>query len=444
MIIEGIIENLAASAIGAFFLYGASKLLHDWFYIGFRIPEKTEEGEKEKKRVIKLYRRFPWRHAYKYAKNTAETMKNGTAEELYDPTIIVGIGRGGAIYGSIFSYYMKETPLLALDRRYLFDEQGKRIGEDWYHPIDIPKELLQKVLLVAGEYHSGKTMQQFKQRLIGIGAKEIRTCVLYYQTGLPNQVGIPDYYGITSKYDYLMPWQEKQFLRTWKESNDAKVREFTLKSVEMEGLKEGFFLMRHAQTDANAEDRFIGSGSPNEGITAKGRLEARNVGNFLKETVGELDLIYCSPIRRCLETAREIQSVAGGMIEENEKLIEANYGAWEGVKRSDIPKGDYEKYVKDQKYMIPDSTDTYSTIQERANSFLEEMLQSPTTHGKRVLVVTHKSIGRIMVQSIEKKEHQHFRTIPMENASLRKIVVKDKTMTIPYYIKVLDGEIVVK
>lgn len=443
MIIEGIIENLAASAIGAIFLYIASKLLNDWFYIGFRIPQKTKKGDREKKSVIKLYRRFPWRHAYKYAKNTAEILKNGTAEELYEPTIIVGIGRGGAIYGSIFSYYMKEIPLLALDRKYLYDEQGKRTGEDWYYPINIPKELLQKVLLVAGEYHSGKTMQQFKQRMISIGAKEIRTCVLYYQTGLSNQTGVPDYYGITSKYDYLMPWQEKQFLRTWKESNDAKVREFTLKPIEMESLKDGFFLMRHAQTDANVKDQFIGSGSPNVPTTPEGRIEARNVGKFLKETIGNLDIIYCSPMRRCLETAREIQSVAGGKIEEEEKLIEADYGSWEGVKRGDIPEEEYNNYVNDQHFVIPGSTDSYSSIQERAKSFLEEKILSQTIHGKRILAVTHKTTGRIMVQTIENKEHQHFRSIPMENTSLRKIVVKDKSMSIPYYIKVLDGEIVV-
>lgn len=444
MILEGIIENLAASAIGAISIFIASKLLNDWFYLSFLVPEKPKKGEQKKNKIIKLYRRFPWRHAYRYAKKTAETMKNGTAEELYEPSIIVGIGRGGAIYGSIFSYYMKEIPLLALDRRYLFNEQDERIGEDWYYPIDIPKELLQRVLLVAGEYHSGKTMQQFKQRLIEIGAKEIRTCVLYYQTGLSNQTGIPDYYGIISKLDYLMPWQEKQFLRTWKDSNDAKVREYTLKTLEMESLKDGFFLMRHAQTDANIEDRFIGSGSPDEPINIKGRIEAQDVGMFLKETVGALDVIYCSPMRRCLETAREIQSVTGGIIEENDKLIEADFGSWEGIKRSDIPKVAYEKYVNDQCFVIPGSTDSYNTIQERAKSFIEELIQSQIMHGKRVLVVTHKSIGRVMVQIIENKTHQHFRSIPMENASLRKIVVKDDTMSIPYYIKVLDEEIVVK
>jgi probable phosphoglycerate mutase len=148
-------------------------------------------------------------------------------------------------------------------------------------------------------------------------------------------------------------------------------------------------------------------------------------------------------MRRCLDTAREIQSVAGGKIEEDERLIEANYGSWEGVNRVDIPKEEHEKYVNDQNYIIPGSTDTFLTLQGRANSFLEEMLHSQTAHGKRVLVVTHKSLGRIMVQSIENKEHQHFRSIPMENASLRKVVIKDQSMSIPYYIKVLDGEIVV-
>ena len=79
---------------------------------------------------------------------------------------------------------------------------------------------------------------------------------------------------------------------------------------------------------------------------------------------------------------------------------------------------------------------------ESVFSFLEEKILSQTIHGKRILVVTHKTTGRIIVQAIENKEHQHFRSIPMENASLRKIVVKGNTMKIPYYIKVLDGEIV--
>lgn len=96
------------------------------------------------------------------------------------------------------------------------------LQEDWLYPITLPEELLERVLLVAGEYHSGKTMEKFKTRIFEIGAKEIKTCVLYYQKGIKNQVNAPDYYGITKTADYLMPWQASSFLRTWKDGGDAK------------------------------------------------------------------------------------------------------------------------------------------------------------------------------------------------------------------------------
>ena len=436
MIIEGIVENLISSAIGAIILFIGGKLLNDYYYIGFNFSNKKDKG-KGRQRKIEVYRKLPWRHAYKYAQVTAEKMRDGKAKDLYKPTLIVGIGRGGAIYGSIFSYYMKEAPLLALDRRYYYNSSGERV-EDMYYPIEVPEELLSRVLLVAGEYHSGRTMNKFKERLKELGAKEIRTCILYYQTGLKNQVGKPDYYGIKNRRDCLMPWQEKQFLRTWKDREDAERREFTLKDSEMSCLADGFFLMRHASTDANIEDRFIGSGSPNESINTKGKLEARNVGKYLKNTAGKVDIIYCSPMKRCVETALEVSDEAGGEIITDDRLIEVDFGNWEGVRRVDIPKKEYDRYESDANYQIPGSKDTYNSNSARAKSFLDEMIANQTVHGKRVLVITHKTIGRIMVQTIEGTAHLHFRSIPMENASLRRVSVQDDKMSISYYIKVMD------
>lgn len=450
MIVEGILVNLIASAIGAISLYIAGKLFHDWFYVEVHLPSKKDEAEKDKcvhgekdskpqkRNIITIYRRFPWHHAYRCAKKTTDAFKNGNSSEIvYKPTIIVGIGRGGAIYGSILSYYMRETPLLTLDRYYDEDEpDGKRIV-DWSYPINIPRELLSKVLLVAGEYHSGGTMMKFIERLKEIGANEIRTCVFYYQTGLQNQKGVPNYSGITGKHDYLMPWQEKQFLRTWKDSDEAKVRKNNLIELNPDSLKNSFYIMRHAKTDANNEDRFIGSGSPNEDINAEGILEAISVRKYLKENVGNLDIVYSSPIKRCIQTATEITKELGGDIIIDQRLSEVNFGNWEGVKRAAIPKDEYENYVRDQYYVIPGSTDSYEINQARAKSFIEELVQHQMV-GKRILVVSHKSIGRIMVQIIEKKEQLHYRSIPMDNASLRKVVVKGTKMTIPYYIKVLN------
>ena len=38
--------------------------------------------------------------------------------------------------------------------------------------------------------------------------------------------------------------------------------------------------MRHAMTDANEKDVFIGSKSPHESINSEGKIEARNVGRL--------------------------------------------------------------------------------------------------------------------------------------------------------------------
>lgn len=209
------LSNILASIICALAVTFGGYILKNAFYVDMKI------------RPWKFYRKLPWRRAFQSARDTANEL------EVYNPTIIIGIGRGGAIYSSILSYYRKEAAFLALDRDYFYDEHGNR-QEDWLYPITLPEELLERVLLVAGEYHSGKTMEKFKARIFEIGAKEIKTCVLYYQRGLKNQVNTPDYYGITKTADYLMPWQASSFLRTWKDGGDAKRREFLLRGA---GLK---------------------------------------------------------------------------------------------------------------------------------------------------------------------------------------------------------------
>lgn len=441
--VENVLANLIASAIGAIIIYIAGKLFADFFFIDFSFTSNDEsfqneecgqiaKGKSKRRLRLKIIRKLPWRHAYKYAQKACDDMFKGSNM----PTFIVGIGRGGATYGSILSYLMGEKPMIALDRMYGKDDQDKRQVKRF--PVEIPASWLKNVLLVAGEYHSGGTMREFKDWLKGIGAEKIHTCVFFFQTGYPGQTARPDYYGIAKKYDCLLPWQEINYLRTWKNPREAEQRESGLKDLIPESFEYSFFLMRHARTAANAEDRFIGSRSPHENINYEGIIEARNIGIFLKDMVGQIDVIYCSPMVRCEQTAIEIQSVAGGEIIKDDRLIEADFGKWEGMKRSDIPKEEYEKYVNDQRYRIPGSRDSYLSNQKRAKSFLDDLIQHHVLQGKRILVITHKTIGRIMVQHIENKERQHFRSISMENASLRKVLVNDGKMSVSYYIQALD------
>lgn len=234
MIVEGIIENpIVLTAIFGqpfqLFMYdlfvnilgglivvligfvGTISLL-DWFYIGYL----SKDGK------IKLFRKFPWHIVKRHAREMVRDFKKGSSTKRYNPTLIIGIGRGGAIFGSILSYYMNETPMIAIDRHYLHSKNGRVVKR--YYSVDISPALLSRVLLVAGEFHTGETMEKMNEYIISLGAKEVRTCVFFYQK-MPDQKGSPYYYSKSDEKDYRMPWQEGEFLRTWKESDDAKTRD---------------------------------------------------------------------------------------------------------------------------------------------------------------------------------------------------------------------------
>ncbi len=68
-----------------------------------------------------------------------------------------------------------------------------------------------------------------------------------------------------------------------------------------------FFLLRHGETEWNAQNRFCGrSDVP---LSDAGREQARRLGDRLKSV--PLDVLYTSPLRRAFETARLISDAIG-------------------------------------------------------------------------------------------------------------------------------------
>ena len=130
----------------------------------FKTPSKDTQGKKPVFTFLtingkSLFWQLNWRDAQKSAKEIAKRLLDVNSPEFYDPTLIVCIGRGGAIFGSMISYQLGELPILALDRKYNHFENG-RLTKTMY-PFRIPKAYLKQVLLVAGEAHTRKTLRIF-------------------------------------------------------------------------------------------------------------------------------------------------------------------------------------------------------------------------------------------------------------------------------------------
>lgn len=153
---------------------------------------------------LTFWRRSSMRRVSKEARRLSKIMK----EDEFFPTLIFFIGRGGAIFGSLISYNLANKPIYCVDRKYLDNNKVTSI-----FPIDknIPKEFLTSILIVAGEAHTGSTINYFKEQFESLYKEAIiKTCAFYKQKSCKLVI---DYIGRQGKDSILMPWQDADFIR---------------------------------------------------------------------------------------------------------------------------------------------------------------------------------------------------------------------------------------
>lgn len=357
-------------------------------------------------------RRLSWRSAQKASLNiTSKMLRDG-----FSPTLIVGIGRGGAIMGAMVSGCLGHRPLIVIDRKYVWLE-GRRI-EDMLLRLRFPPELLEKVLLVAGETHTGNTMRLYYNYFSEIGAKEIRRATFYLQEGCTEPI---EYVGLKHSKNLLMPWMfSKQYVREDRSEEEAKAL-LPVKAIEEPNV---CFVVRHGESTDNASgDRY--SGITDSPLTERGLRQAEDTGRAL-QTEG-IDRIYTSPMKRAVAFARVIQSKTGGMLIIDRRLRELDYGDWEGLTRQEVferwPEL-YTAYKQDPiKHRPPNSEDPQEAA-ERVLSLWSDIQRSMFhEHFHKVVLVTHNSIAKILLCSILGEPLSRYRERRLDNASITKIVI---------------------
>jgi len=119
------------------------------------------------------------------------------------------------------------------------------------------------------------------------------------------------------------------------------------------------------------------------------------------------DLVYSSPLRRCIRLAGHFSS----KVLTDSRLMEMNFGHWEGVRWDDIftsPEG--KRWFSSYTTRRCPGGESFTNLQERAGSFLQEI----EGRGKRILVVTHAGLMRAMLVclGLEKADSVFGRKIP--------------------------------
>ena len=157
------------------------------------------------------------------------------------------------------------------------------------------------------------------------------------------------------------------------------------------------FLVRHGATTLSAEDRF--AGATDVELSAAGREQSERLGARLAGV--ELAAVYCSPLRRTLDTAMLIAGAQRPLPLAREGLREIHHGRWEGLRRAEVEASfpeEYASWEQDPFTFAPQGGESGLDVLARALPVVRAIV---TTHvGKNVLVVSHKATIRLVLSSL--------------------------------------------
>jgi broad specificity phosphatase PhoE len=111
--------------------------------------------------------------------------------------------------------------------------------------------------------------------------------------------------------------------------------------------------------------------------------------------------VFCSPLRRSLDTARPLCAAVGLEMQPRDGLREIAYGQWEGKTPEEVNRQFHDEYVSwlaDPGWNRPTGGERGVDVARRSSMVLDE-IERMLPSGN-VLVVSHKATARIMLCSL--------------------------------------------
>ncbi len=112
-------------------------------------------------------RKYTWEHFDATIKKLVDEM----TKDHFQPSIIIGIGRGGAIVGGLVSEHLGAVPLFVFDH-YMEWRDNKRY--DCLVEEIMVESNLDSVLITTGVMHTGKTAELYYNDIISKGASKVK------------------------------------------------------------------------------------------------------------------------------------------------------------------------------------------------------------------------------------------------------------------------------
>jgi len=185
------------------------------------------------------------------------------------------------------------------------------------------------------------------------------------------------------------------------------------------------YLLRHAATEANlANPPRLQGRKLNTPLAKLGIRQAEATRDFL--AVRPIDICYCSPLRRAMQTAKIVAQPYGLTPIPAEELIECDIGRWEGQDWQSIRFFDaaaYHDFMDDPaKHGYPDG-ESFQEVHDRAAPFFEDLFHRH--EGEHILVVSHRIVNRVYLAGVLGLPLSQAREVSLDNCGISVVTRED-------------------
>ncbi|BBH23608.1 alpha-ribazole phosphatase [Paenibacillus baekrokdamisoli] len=177
------------------------------------------------------------------------------------------------------------------------------------------------------------------------------------------------------------------------------------------------YLLRHGETEWNAAgNRYCGiTDIP---LSETGRSQARKAAAWFQDI--PLSAVYCSPLKRALETAQTIARSHSLAASSDPRLQEIDFGQWEGRTKQQILQEDpsvWERWLVDPAdTQAGQCGETAAAVCSRVLSCINEL--SKKHEGESLLIVGHNTVNRLFMADSLGMPLSHYRKLEQYNTGI--------------------------
>lgn len=152
------------------------------------------------------------------------------------------------------------------------------------------------------------------------------------------------------------------------------------------GTPTRLLLLRHGQTELSVQRRYSGHGDPE--LTPLGLAQAAGAAARIGR-MPDVAAVLTSPLRRARQTAEAVAAATGAPLHVRERLVETDFGAWEGLTFPEARERDPQLHAGwlGSEDVAPPGGESFAAVGERVAAELADVLRDYP--GATLVLVTH-------------------------------------------------------